>query len=121
MTDQDVTARDVRAVLEWLGLETWQAEQAAADPLLVWTKDALVGCMESVVQSTADRPVAVLWSALSKRHAIPGIKSKGVLRLVTEDAPYVCPVCKDDFAVCQGMHGWAARFRGKTPGEIVSE
>jgi hypothetical protein len=118
---ETAAAAAVIVVLKELGLETWQAEQAAGDPLLVWTEDALVRCVQSVVQSTADRPAAVLWSALSKRHAIPGVKHKTPLRLVTEDAPYVCPVCKADFAVCKGMHGWAATFRGMTPGEIFSE
>lgn len=117
----DVTAEAVIFVLEQVGLSPWQAEQLANDPRLEWSVDALDRCMSFLEKSTADRPVAVLWSYLTKRHTFPPPAYSPQMRVVTEDAPALCPYCKEELAVCQGLHGWAAQYRGVSPAAIFPE
>ena len=116
-----VTTAQVIMILEELGLETWQAEIAAHDPLLPpWDMEGLKRCVEFIQHSTANRPPATLWTQLSKRHTLPSARRppaapKGSLRLVTEDdtGPYYCPWCKQDWSICLGIHGWPAAARDR--------
>lgn len=118
-----IARTEIVAILQELGLELWQAEQAADDPRLDWDVSALQRCIDAWQTSTANNPTAVLWSQLAKHHAFPRGKTTTKLRILTEDdaGPYICPWCKQEWSVCEGMHGWAAQYRGMAPAAIFSE
>lgn len=116
----DIARADLIALLHELGLELWQAEQAADDPRLDWDVSAVQRCIQfwQSKQGSARNPTAVLWSQLSKHHTIPRGAAPS-LHLITEDdsAPFFCPWCKQDWAICEGMHGWPARERDRQRAE----
>lgn len=115
---------EVIILLTELGLDHAQAESAATDGAIVWDETAIKNVLGFYNEKHADPRVesatAILWSRL-KQHKVPEPRPvKPNLQLLTEEnpGPCLCPVCKEDLAVCQGMHGWAAQYRGIAPEAI---
>ncbi len=105
----------VQAALQGLGLFPAQAALAVGDGRIAWTEAALAACAEYIRRSTAQNPVAALWSQYLQHGTTPP-----ALTVIPSPAPVVlCPVCKHDPHApqpdapdgCQGLHGWAAAFR----------
>jgi hypothetical protein len=115
------TVQEIVVLLAELGLDHAQAETAATDPAITWDETAVKNCIAFLNESTADRPAAVLWMRLKQHHVPIPRTVKPDLRLLTDAGPFLCPVCKEDFAVCQGMHGWAAKYRGMAPAAIFRD
>lgn len=107
------------SALEKLGLFPDLALKAANDARLVWTFERLQECVLYVTSYKGKAPgIAMLWDHYLKQGRFP--RAPVPLRKVLTDEE-VCPVCRDDMAVCGGMHGWAAKFRGMAAGAIWSE
>lgn len=89
--------------LQALGLSPASASQAATDPRISWTDEALAACIYDCETSGMRNPAGALWSVYLQHGTLP--KPAPTARPVPAVPP--CSFCGQPVSECGGVHGLA--------------